>query len=144
MRDFGLAPEDFDAHSLVLVANAKALMMLNWEPASNTAISEISDTGITLNLTGTGRFHHVIRLGVLTDLNGFMQSPVFIPNVSGKGAFVIIGQQSAQVFLDFKRFSEALARHLNNSANVKTIKVKGHFNDDNVTMTVRGLRVVLR
>jgi hypothetical protein len=144
VRDFGLAPEDFDAHSLVLVANAKALMMLNWEPASNTAISEINDTGITLNLTGTGRFHHVIRLGVLTDLNGFMQSPVLIPNVSGKGVFVIIGQQSAQVFLDFNRFSESLARHLNNSANVKTIKVKGHFNDDNVTMTVRGLRVVLR
>jgi hypothetical protein len=128
----------------VLVANAKALMMVNWEPASNTAISEISDSSITLDLTDTGRFHHVIRLGVLTDLNGFIHSPVLVPNASGKGVFVIIGQQSVQVFKNFNQFSEALARHLDDAANVKTIKVKGHFNDDNVTMTVRGVRVALR
>jgi len=146
VRDFGLAPEDFDAQTLVLVSNANALMAVNWEPASNTAISEMSDTSITLDLTGAGRFHHVVRLGVLTDLHGFTQSPVIVPNTSAKGVFVIVGKQSraAQVFLNFKPFSEALARHLNNSENIKTIKVKGRFNDDNVTMTVRGLRVVLR
>jgi len=144
VRDFGMAPEDFDAQSLVLVAQAKALMMVNWEPASNTAISEISESRIALDLTGTGRFHHVIRAGVLTNLSGFINNPVLVANDSGKGVFVIIQQQSLQVFLNFNQFSNALADHLNNSASVKVIKAKGHFNDDNVTMTVRGLRVVLR
>ncbi len=144
VRGFGLAPEDFDAHSLALVANAKALMMVNWKPANNAAISDISDRSITLNLTDTGRFHHVVRRGVRTELNDFEQSPVLLPNTSGNGVFVIAQKRSVQVFKDFTIFSEALARHMNNAANVKTVKAKGHFNDDNVTMTVRGLRVDLR
>lgn len=144
VHEFGMAPEDFDAQSLVLVANASARMLVNWDPASSTAISDIGATRITLDLTGEGRFHHVIRAGVLTDLNGFATSPVLTPNDSGKGVFVIMQQQSVQVFRTFSLFSEALARHLDNAANIKSIRAKGHFNDDNVSLTVRGVRVVLR
>jgi hypothetical protein len=144
VRAFGLAPEDFDAQSLVLVAQAKALMMVNWEPATNTAISEITENQIALDLTGTGRFHHIVRANVLTDLSDFASNPVLIPNESAEGVFVIVRQHSAQVFLNFSQFSRALADHLGNSASVKIIRAKGHFNDDNVTMTVRGIRVVLR
>lgn len=144
VRDFGMAPEDFDAQTLVLVSQAKALMMVNWDPVSDTAISETSATRIALDLTGTGRFHHVIRAGVRTDLTGFTSNPVLVPNDTGKGVFVIIRTQAAQVFRNFDQFSEALGRHLANGAGVKTIKSKGHFSDDNVSMTVRGVRVVLR
>ena len=144
VHEFGLAPEDFDAQTLVLVADAKARMLVNWDPASNSAISEIGNTRITLDLTGVGRFHHVIRAGVLTDLNGFVASPVLTPNNSGKGVFVIVRQQTVQVFRSFSLFSEALSRHLENAGNVKSIRAKGRFSDDNVSMTVRGVRVVLR
>lgn len=144
VRDFGTAPEDFDAQSLVLVAKAKAKMMVNWVPASNTAISEISSTRMTLDLNGSGRFHHVIRVGVRTDLNAFSSNPVIIPADSGKGVFVLIQKKNTQVFRNFSQFSDALAERLNNSASVKTIKAKGRFNDDNVTMSVRKMRVVLR
>jgi len=146
VNEFGLAPEDFIAHSLISFVDAKALMAVNWRPASNTAISEVTNTGITLDLNGTGQFHHVIRLSVPTNLKAFETAPILKPGNSGKGVFVIYVQHKAAniVFKDFKKFSDALARHLHNAAKVQAVKAVGRFDDDNVTMTVREIRVALK
>lgn len=144
VRTFGMAPEDFDAQTLILVADAKARMMVNWVPASSTAISEITDTGITLDLTGTGRFHYVARTGVLTDLTTLASNPVLVPNISGEGAYVIIKSETVQVFLSFTEFTQELSEQINNQSAVKAVQVVGKFSDDDVTMTIRGMRVVFR
>lgn len=143
VRTFGMAPEDFDAQTLVLVANARARMLVDWVPASTTAISEITDDSITLDLTGTGRFHHVSQAGIITDLTTLTGSPTLRVNDTGKGVFVIIKPFTVQVFINFAEFSRTLSEQLSTRA-VKSVKAAGKFDSDNVTMRVRGMRVVLR
>ncbi len=143
VRAFGMAPEDFDAQTLVLVADARALMMVNWVPASTTAITSISDTGITLDLSGTGRFHHVNRIGVITDLTSLGNAPVLAPEADGRGIYAIVKPFTAQVFRNYPEFARELSEQLNTRA-VRSIQVKGKFDDNTATMTVRGMRVVLR
>jgi len=144
VRDFGMAPEDFDAHTLIRVSQAEALMIVSWNPASTTAITEASATRIILNLTGSGRFHHLVRAGVRTDLTGLTPDPVLLPNASAKGMFVIIRQHIVRLFRNFAQFSQTLTDYLTNGASVKTIKASGHFNDDTLSMSVNGIRVVLQ
>jgi len=144
VRDFGMAPEDFDAHTLIRVSQAEALMIVSWNPASTTAITEASATRIILNLTGSGRFHHLVRAGVRTDLTGLTPDPVLLPNASAKGMFVIIRQHTVRLFRNFAQFSQTLTDYLTNGASVKTIKASGHFNDDTLSMSVNGIRVVLQ
>ncbi len=143
---FGSAPADFNARSLMLVAPAKALLMTSWQPASATAISDISATRILLDLTGSGHFHHVIRAGERTDLTGFSSMPTLIPaDETGKGLYIIIQKRAAALILrDFSTFTRRLSELLNNGAKVKAIKAQGYFNDDNVTMRVWRTQLILR
>ena len=145
VRGFGQAPEDFDARTLVQIANVKALMSIDWSPASNTAISDLRDDGMLLSLSGVGRFHHVVRRGVFTDLEGFANAPRITPPASGEGVYVIIDRQAtALAFRRFADFSRALGRHLDNGAAVRSLKVNGHFDDSQVIMTARGIRIHLQ
>jgi hypothetical protein len=96
-----------------------------------------------LDLNGSGSFHHVVRAGVFTDLDGLASSPVLVPNTAGTGVFVITQQQSTQVFLSFAQFSESLSLRLNNAASVKFIKANGSFTDDTANMAVRRVTAIL-
>ena len=143
VRPFGAAPEDFDAHTLMLIGDAKALMMVDWVPPSNTAISNVSDTGITLDLTGVGRFHTVSRAGVLTDLTTLGNPVMLQPNTDGAGVYVLIKPKRALVFKNYTDFARELASELGVSA-VKSLQVVGKFDDNTATMTIRGMRIRLR
>lgn len=144
VRAYGLAPEDFDAQTLMLVGDARALMMVNWIPASNSAISDITESSITLDMSGVGRFHHVNRAGVLTDLTMLVNNPVLVPNASGKGVYVLIKPRSAKVFLRFTEFARELSKEINNQSVVKALQVVGKFSDDDASMTIRGMRISIR
>ena len=142
-RAFGMAPEDFDAQSLMLIGDAKALMMVNWMPASLTAITEVSDSGITLDLSGAGRFHHVSRAGVITDLSTLVGPVMLQPNATGSGVFVLIKPLRAQVFTSYTDFARELASELGVRA-VRSLQVVGRFDDSTASMTIRGMRIRLR
>jgi len=144
VRDYGLAPEDFDAQTLVKVADARAFMLVNWIPASASAFSGITDNSITLDLDGTGRFHYLSRDGELIDLKTLTADTVLVPNPSSSGAFVLIRPRSVQVYLDFTEFTRALSAQLDSQGVVREIQVAGQFSDVTATMTVRGMRVILR
>lgn len=144
VRAFGLAPEDFDAQTLALVGDARALMMVNWVPASNDAITDITDTSITLDMSGVGRFHHVNRAGVLTDLTTLVSSPTLVPAPAGNGVYVLIKPRSVKVFLKFSEFARELSQELDKQKAVKALQVVGKYSDNDTTMTIRGMRLSLR
>ena len=140
-----MAPEDFDAQTLIDVANAKAMMAVNWDPASTTAIARLDDAGMQLDLTGNGRFHHVIRAGVLTDLVTLPTSPVIVPaNTDGRGIYAISQGGTTRLFLGFAAFADSLQRSLDAGAAVQRLNATGRFDDDDVTLKSRRLRIVLR
>lgn len=143
VRAFGAAPEDFDAHTLIIAADGKSLMKVNWVPASDSAITSVTAQGISLDLDGTGRFHHVIQLGMRTDLTTLAASPQLVPNASSTGVFVINRLFSARVFVNFDAFSQALSSQLLNSA-VRSVQAVGHFDEGTATMELRAMKVELR
>ncbi len=143
VRPFGTAPEDFDAQTLMLVGDARALMMVNWVPPSVTAISEVSESGITLDLTGVGRFHYVSRAGMLTDLTAQGNPVVLQPAADGAGVYVLSKPRRAQVFKNYTEFAREMANELGVSA-VRSLQVVGKYDDSTATMTIRGMRIRLR
>lgn len=143
VRAFGMAPEDFDAQTVMLLGDAKALMMVNWVPPSPSAISVIDESAMTLDLDGVGRFHHVSRAGVVTDLTTLSGPVMLQPTADGSGVFVLIKPRRAQVFRNYADFARELADELGLSA-VRSLQVIGRFESGSTTMTIRGMRIQLR
>jgi hypothetical protein len=77
VRPFGQAPPDFTAWTIINTADVPATLFFDWDPASATPFSSVSPTGITLNTTGVGPLHHVLRGWVWTDV--LPNSPVVQP-----------------------------------------------------------------
>jgi hypothetical protein len=144
---FGHAPEeaDFDAHTIVNVADTTAALAVNWFPASTTgAIEDLSPGSFTLNLTGTGWFHHLCRAGVVTDLTDLSDPPLIKPNESGQGLYFIVEKGSRQLLFTFEDFVDELSEHLNENAAVRHIVAVGKFDDTKSAMTVDWITVSVK
>ena len=134
---FGQAPEDFDAWTVVDVSNARAHLVVNWDPASAAAFDSLSSENLTLNLEGVGLFHHLDRAGVVVDLTELLDPPSIQPPEGGEGLFVISEDGTFQVYLAFENFVAALEDRLAAEGTVKGIFASGHFNDSTTTLTAR-------
>jgi hypothetical protein len=143
---FGHAPQkaDFDAHTIVNVSDTTAVMAVNWFPASASAVENLSPGSFTLNLTGTGWFHHLCRAGVVTDLTDLSNPPLITPNESGQGLFFIVEKGSRQLLFTFEDFVDELSEHLNEDAAVRHIVAVGKFDDTTSAMTVDWITVSVK
>ncbi|MEA3224281.1 MAG: hypothetical protein U9P49_14100 [Thermodesulfobacteriota bacterium] len=101
---FGQAPYDFGAKSVIDVSNVKALMRVDWKPASSAAFENLSAEGLTLNMEGIGYFHHLDRAGVVIDLTTLSDLPSMQPEEEGSGLFSIDQDGTYQVFTTFENF----------------------------------------
>lgn len=144
VRAFGQAPEDFDAQTVIQVADLPARLSADWDPASATAVSEITDSGMTLDLAGAGAFHHVSRGGVLTDLTLLADQPRIEPRPDGEGLFLITGaDHSTTVHGDFGGFAADLAARLDGGARVRLVHAHGEYADDSGVLTSRRVHLWL-
>jgi hypothetical protein len=133
---FGEAPPDFNAHTIVSVADLLALMKVHWDPAANTAFESVSLDGLTLNLVGAGNFHHIFRGWVATDLTDSGQTTSVVPQTDDRGIFVIGYEDgSHQVFLEYTSFAETLMTDLGDGLLVKKLHAAGDFDDTSATLT---------
>lgn len=132
---FGMAPEDFNAWTVIDVSNVRASLVVNWIPPSATAFEYLSSDYLTLNLGGIGLFHHVHRAGVVTDLTELFDSPTIQPREEGEGLFVIAQDGSLQVHFTFENFVSDLESRLANEGTVKSFSAFGHFDDATSTLT---------
>ncbi|GMQ84216.1 MAG: hypothetical protein BMS9Abin06_0985 [Gammaproteobacteria bacterium] len=126
VRPFGSAPDDFEAMTVVDVSAVRGVLATNWDPASAAAISAIDETGLTLNMTGAGQFHHVVRAGVRTDLAATV--PVIQPRVDG-GVFIISQGETAQLHSNFAEFVTDLTGRLDSGLAVKGLIARGYYAD---------------
>lgn len=143
---FGHAPEvaDFDAHTIIDVADVTAVMVVGWFPASRGAVENLSPDSFTLNLQGTGWFHHLCRAGVGTDLDDLSNPPLIKPNESGQGLYFIVADGSSQLLFTFEDFVDELSEHLNENAAVRHIVAVGKFDDSVSAMTVNRVTASLK
>lgn len=144
VQPFGAAPQDFNAHSLVNVADVRAFLKVNWEPASDSAFEQLSAQGITLNLDGTDQPYHVFRSWILTDLAGLEQSTTVVSHADGRGVFVIHVDGVVQVFLTFEAYIDELRERLDEGWQVEKIRARGNFDDASATLTADLIDVQLQ
>jgi hypothetical protein len=136
IESFGNAPPDFNAHTLVHVADLRAMMKVSWEPATENAFQSIGSNGVTLNFEGTGRFHHIFRGCNPTDLTALDPPVSLLPPDSGRGGFVIhYGDGVKQYFVEFEDFADALAADAKGDHQVRKLHATGEFNDATGTLT---------
>jgi hypothetical protein len=143
---FGHAPEiaDFDARTIINVSDVTALMVVDWFPASPGAVQNLSSDSLTLNLNGTGWFHHLCRAGVGTDLTDLSNPPLVKPNDTGQGIYFIVDEGSRQLLFTFEDFVDELSEHLNEGAAVRHVVAVGQFDGDLGAMTAKRITVKLK
>lgn len=136
VEPFGAASPDFSARTIVNVADLTALMKVHWNPATNSAFESVSTDGLTLDLENSGRFHHIFRGHVATDLTQLETAVEVVPQADDRGIFVLRYADGAfQVFLDFASFAEALMADLGGDNLVRKLHAAGDFDDASATLT---------
>jgi hypothetical protein len=143
VQPFGQAPADFNAQTLIGVADVNAFMRVQWMLGSTTAIQSAAADGLVLNLDGVGAFHHLVRGWVVTDLTESDVAPTVAPRADGTGLFVLRYHGMVQVKLNFEDFSNALKSYLDNGAAVHKIGVVGAFDDALAVLTTDMVEVQL-
>ncbi|NOY68942.1 MAG: DUF4382 domain-containing protein [Deltaproteobacteria bacterium] len=142
---------DFEAQTIINVTQSRATLMTTWQPASDMAFTSVAGTGITLDFTNAGQFHHVNRGWVVTDLEDLDTAPVIAPPEDGAGRFLILqpGGMISNVgpvrFYDnYADFAAELNARLDNGAAVRQILARGSFDDASATMTADVIEVHLQ
>ncbi|MEM7295005.1 MAG: metallophosphoesterase, partial [Pseudomonadota bacterium] len=133
---FGSAPKDFDTHTLIDVAELHAVLVTTWDPASATAFSSLSASGLQLDLSGVGRFHHISQGGVRIDLTELQNTVTVLPGDDG-GIYTIRSRNSREMHTDFGNFVEALQNWLDDGATVKRIVAPGKFSNGENELSAR-------
>jgi hypothetical protein len=147
VRPFGqvtaLEPNDFEAQTVVDVSALKAVMVVGWQPSSAIAIASVSADGLSLNLSGTGLFHHLARARVAIDLNTATTAPQIVPRATGEGLYWMSQAGSHQLHTDFPGFAADLEARLASGALTKHVVALGPYDDASATLTAGFVSVVL-
>lgn len=140
----GSSPADFDAETIIDLSSVTAFMAVNWNPASASALGTPSTNGLTLDLSGVGKFHYVVRGAVATDLTQSGSSATIAPPASGAGLFLIHNSNgSVQGFLSFSDFVTGLTTRLSGGAKVHAVTARGTFDDAAATLSAGFVNVRL-
>ncbi len=135
VQPFGAAPPDFNAQTIISIADVRAFLKVRWQPASAEAFTAITSDGLTLNLEGVGFPHHVYRSWVATDLTGLEQPTKIRPPEDGSGLFIMHYGGVFELFLSFEDFSADLASVMEEGWAVHKIWARGKFEDASATLT---------
>jgi len=134
MRPFGSAPEDFDAQTVVDASNMRSHLVVGFAQGSVqgsvSAISDISENGLLVELQEAGDKHHMYRAGISTDLLSLTSMPVIAPLEPGRGLFVIVQGRDIQVFTTYSDFQSALTDVLDGTVEVQAVQADGVYNAD--------------
>jgi len=144
VQPFGSAPPDFNALTIVSIADVRAFLRVRWQPASTEAFASIWPAGLTLNLEGVGRPHHVYRSWVATDLTALDQPTTIQPLEDDNSLFIIHYGNVFELFLNFEDFSADLESVIEEGWAVHKIWARGSFNDANATLTANMVDVHLK
>jgi hypothetical protein len=134
VRPFGQAPADFEAQTVVDLSNVRAVIAINWNPATSAPFLMSSSESVTLNLSGAGLFHHVGRGRSSMDLNDFAGDPALAAATDGEGVFVIEQEGTRQVFTGFFGFVQEVERRLADGRMMRRLVASGFFDDNAVTL----------
>jgi hypothetical protein len=138
---FGQAPADFNATTVIGVANVTAALRVVWPGGDTSPFSSQAADGLVLDLTGSS-VHHVTRDWVVTNLNSLASATTIKPRTSDIGLFAIRARGSVHVYARFSNFEADLSDRLSGGLPVKHITAHGQFDADTATLTATSMTVV--
>ncbi|HHH35894.1 MAG TPA: metallophosphoesterase [Gammaproteobacteria bacterium] len=144
VRPYGQAPADFEARTLMAVGALPASLAVNWVPPTGDAFLSLSGDGMTLNLTGSGRFHHVRQGGVVFDLSQGSGDPVILPTADGEGHYLLRQGHRVVLHTRFDRLVADLQSRLDGGATVAWMRGRGSYDANATSLTAEELRIILR
>jgi hypothetical protein len=127
---------DFTAQTVVNVSAVPGTLLVGWPLTSATALNIDSNANsISLDLTGSGLFHHISRAGFVVDIN---QLPVdtTIQAKSTTGLYLVLQNGVWQLHTSFENYLGDLQSRLNAGGAVRSVSAIGTFNDSAGIMTV--------
>ncbi len=140
-NEFGMAPPDFLAKSVVDVAMMNTQMLVSWEPdGSSSAIASLDGSGLLVDISDAGSLHHLKRAGVLTDLRSLDVLPRIVP-AEGRGLYTISEGLSIETWFDWSSFATALNERLEAGQPVLFIRAQGLYDPLKGELTSRQVMV---
>lgn len=143
VEPFGQAPPDFTAQTIMSVADVRAIMTIDWHPPTTEAFTTLTSGQLVPNPDGVGRFHHIVRGWVTTDLTDMTETASVVPPADGQGIFVLRYAGPVQVFVEFESFVDALADAVEDGMPVNRLRAVGTFNDATAALTADVVEVWL-
>ncbi len=147
VNDFGLAPEDFLAGTIIDASAAKASLHVRWlEGGALDVFGYITAEKIILN-TNTEqmtKMHHIVRSAILTDISQIGDEVAIVPTVDGKGLFTIKTRNGILVYVNFDQFTTELSSFITLEKAVQHLSATGVFDDATNILVVKGMTVVLK
>jgi hypothetical protein len=142
VSDFGTAPPDFNALTVINVSDVRAFLKITWNPPTDGAFASVAADGLLVNTDGSGAFHHLFRGWVLSDVEDLPQPLAIVPRADATGLFVLRGDGRLELFLKFDDFADALAERLADQQ-VHKISATGRYDDAEGTLIADWIEVHL-
>lgn len=127
-RDFGGAPKDFEAESLVDLAQVTAVLVVDWGASATGGIASLDGSDMTLDLAGHGAVHHLSQYGVHLPLAA-SDAPLLAPDGSGLGLYEILHSGARTLHTNFTEFSADLQPRLAAGAAVRRVVADGSWDE---------------
>jgi hypothetical protein len=146
VNEFGAAPPDFTARTVIDVAATRARLGIGWLPNGATApFLSLGPAGLVPNLDNPnlGERHH-LRIGdVIIDLTGLQAAPTIVGADNRPTRFAIMQRNRIQVFRSFDRFVATLAESLDGSTVAQSMHATGQYRRDTNTLDAHTISVRL-
>ncbi len=145
-NEFGAAPPDFEARSVIDVAAARAKLAIGWLPDGTTApFLSLGTAGLVPNLDNPdlGERHHLKIGDAIIDLTTLPATPTLVGADARHTRFAIMQRNRIQVFRSFERFVATLAELLDGSTAAYSLHASGQYLRDSNTLNAHVIGVRL-
>ncbi|MEW5755817.1 MAG: DUF4382 domain-containing protein [Pseudomonadota bacterium] len=143
VRPFGSAPLDFEATTVIDVADVPAVLVAGWGLGTPAPFTAADNSLLVLNDQGMGLLHHVSRAWVNIDLWDDNQATSLVPTPNGRGIFAINQAGTIYVYFTFSEFVTAVNEQISAGRKTQRIWAVGAFDDDSETLTTTGATLVM-
>jgi len=124
---------DFDAQTVIDLSGVPAWLAVSWTTAVSDPFISLTDQAMVTNISGSA-LHAVYQRGVVTNLTS---NPTVQPDAANNDLFVIVRNNTIQLYGSFAAFSNALNMQLAAAHPVKAVGARGSWDSGTVTVTSR-------
>lgn len=123
---------DYDARTVIDLSGVPAWLAVYWNTAVSNPFTSLTDQAMTTDISGSA-LHSVFQRGVATNLTS---NPTVQPD-GGSDLFVIVRNNTIQLYGSFAAFSNALNLQLAAAHPVRAVGARGNWDSNTVTVTSR-------